>query len=323
MEYKVTKLDASQRIDKFIKRALKDAPISFIYKMFRQKDVKVNGKKASIDYILKENDVIDIYLKEDLLNQFKKEQTLKPVKANFNIIYEDENILVVDKPKGVLVHDDEDHNSITMQHMVLSYLNKKGEWDPNNETGFIPSPAHRLDRNTAGILIFGKNLPSLQQLLELFREKDKIEKKYTLLVRGMINKSGKIDAPLLKDSKTKLVKVDKKSKFSKNALTEYTRIKYYNSGYSLVEAKLLTGRTHQLRVHFAYISHPIVGDNKYGDFKVNKEFASLYGLNSQFLHATYFKFLDNLDGYLSYLKGRVFISKLTDKENKILEALNL
>lgn len=290
--------------------------------MFRQKDIKVNGKKANIDYILKEDDEIKIYLKDDLLQQFKKEQVLKPIKANFTILYEDENLIVVDKPKGVLVHDDEGHNSITMQKMVLSYLNKKGEWDPNNVTGFIPAPAHRLDRNTAGVLLFGKNLPALQQLFELFREKDKIEKKYTLLVRGMINKSGVIDAPLLKDSETKLVKVDKKSKFAKNALTEYKRLKYYDSGYSLVEAKLLTGRTHQLRVHFAYISHPIVGDNKYGDFKVNKEFASLYSLNSQFLHATYFRFLENVDGVLSYLKGKSFVSKLTEKEMKILEGIS-
>lgn len=322
MEFTISKLEANQRIDKYIKRMLKDAPISFIYKMFRQKDIKVNGKKANIDYILKENDEIKIYLKDDLLQQFKKEQILKPIKANFTILYEDENIIVVDKPKGVLVHDDEGHNSITIQKMVLSYLNKKGEWNPNNETGFIPSPAHRLDRNTAGVLLFGKNLPALQQLFELFREKDKIEKKYTLLVRGMINKSGVIDAPLLKDSETKLVKVDKKSKFAKNALTEYKRLKYYDSGYSLVEAKLLTGRTHQLRVHFAYISHPIVGDNKYGDFKVNKEFASLYSLNSQFLHATYFKFLENVDGVLSYLKGKSFVSKLTEKEMKILEGIS-
>lgn len=321
MKYIVSRLEENQRIDKFIKRMLKEAPISFIYKMFRQKDIKVNGKKISIDYILKENDIIDIYLKDDLLNQFKKEQTLRPVKANFTILYEDENILVVDKPKGVLVHDDEGHNSITMQHMVLSYLSKKGEWDINNDTGFIPSPAHRLDRNTAGILIFGKNLPSLQHLLKLFREKDQIEKRYTLLVRGMINKSGVIDLPLLKDSKTKLVKVDKKSKFAKQALTEYKRIKYFDSGYSLVEAKLLTGRTHQLRVHFSYIGHPIVGDNKYGDFKVNKEFLELYSLKSQFLHATYFAFLDNLDGYLSYLKGRSFTSKLTDNEKNILEGI--
>ena len=128
--------------------------------MFRQKDVKVNGKKANIDYILKEGDVVDSYLKEDLLNQFHKEALLRPVKADFPILYEDDNILVIDKPKGLLVHGDEGEKRITLQNMVLNYLKDKREWDPDSLTGFVPSPAHRLDRNTSGIVIFGKNLPA-------------------------------------------------------------------------------------------------------------------------------------------------------------------
>ena len=322
MKFEIDKLSSNQRVDKFLKRMLKDAPISFIYKMFRQKDVKVNGKKAAIDYILKEGDIVDIYLKEDLLEKFHKEKVVRPVKANFTIIYEDENILVVDKPKGILVHNDSESDSrITLQNMILSYLEKKGEWDKNDILGFIPSPAHRLDRNTSGITIFGKNLPTLQELLKLFRERDKIEKKYTLLVRGETNKSGEIDFPLIKDSDKKLVRVGKIERGAKPALTVYKRIKYYQVGYSLVEAELKTGRTHQLRVHFASISHPIVGDSKYGDFKVNDFFEEMYGLKNQFLHASYFKFLDGIDGYLSYLSGKVFTSKLPEKEQKILDSL--
>ena len=160
MIYTITNKDCNQRIDKFLKRMLKDAPVSFLYKMFRQKDVKVNGKKANIDYILKEGDVVDSYLKEDLLNQFHKEALLRPVKADFPILYEDDNILVIDKPKGLLVHGDEGEKRITLQNMVLNYLKDKREWDPDSLTGFVPSPAHRLDRNTSGIVIFGKNLPA-------------------------------------------------------------------------------------------------------------------------------------------------------------------
>lgn len=320
MIYTITNKDCNQRIDKFLKRMLKDAPVSFLYKMFRQKDVKVNGKKATIDYILKEGDVVDIYLKEELLNQFHKEALLRPVKADFPILYEDDNILVIDKPKGLLVHGDEGEKRITLQNMVLNYLKDKREWDPDSLTGFIPSPAHRLDRNTSGIVIFGKNLPALQELLTLFRERTQIEKRYTLLVRGTTSERGEINYPLIKDSNKKMVKVGTIQKGAKPALTRFHRIKSYTCGFSLVEAELLTGRTHQLRVHFAAIGHPIVGDSKYGDFKVNENFEKLYGLKNQFLHASYFKF-DKIDGVLSYLSGKEFTSSLPEKEQKILTSI--
>ena len=320
MIYTITNKDCNQRIDKFLKRMLKDAPVSFLYKMFRHKDVKVNGKKANIDYILKEGDVVDIYLKEDLLNQFHKEALLRPVKADFPILYEDDNILVIDKPKGLLVHGDEGEKRITLQNMVLNYLKDKREWDPDSLTGFIPSPAHRLDRNTSGIVIFGKNLPALQELLTLFRERTQIEKRYTLLVRGTTSERGEINYPLIKDSNKKMVKVGTIQKGAKPALTRFHRIKSYTCGFSLVEAELLTGRTHQLRVHFAAIGHPIVGDSKYGDFKVNENFEKLYGLKNQFLHASYFKF-DKIDGVLSYLSGKEFNSSLPEKEQKILSSI--
>ena len=320
MIYTITNKDCNQRIDKFLKRMLKDAPVSFLYKMFRQKDVKVNGKKANIDYILKEGDAVDIYLKEDLLNQFHKEALLRPVKADFPILYEDDNILVIDKPKGLLVHGDEGEKRITLQNMVLNYLKDKRDWDPDSLTGFIPSPAHRLDRNTSGIVIFGKNLPALQELLTLFRERTQIEKRYTLLVRGTTSERGEINYPLIKDSNKKMVKVGTIQKGAKPALTRFHRIKSYTCGFSLVEAELLTGRTHQLRVHFAAIGHPIVGDSKYGDFKVNENFEKLYGLKNQFLHASYFKFY-KIDGVLSYLSGKEFTSSLPEKEQKILSSI--
>jgi 23S rRNA pseudouridine955/2504/2580 synthase len=323
MNFTVTPNEANQRIDKFLKRMLKDAPISFIYKMFRQKDVKVNGKKVKIDYILEEGDEIDLYLKEALLEKFHKEAILRPVKPDFDILYEDPNILICDKPKGLLVHtDDEGENRITLQNMVLNYLAAKGEFDPDNLTGFIPSPAHRLDRNTSGIVVFGKTLPALQELLELFRERTHIQKKYTLLVRGEITKEGKIDYPLIKDSETRMVRVGRVEHGAKPALTVYQRIKAYPAGFSLVQAELMTGRTHQLRVHFAAIGHPIVGDSKYGDYAVNDNFERMYGLKNQFLHASYFAFLDDIPGVLSYLSGRSFTSPLPKKEQEILDSLS-
>lgn len=320
MNFTITEQDANQRIDKCLKRILKDAPLSFIYKMFRQKDVKVNGKKAKIDYIVKEGDEISVYIKQDLLEQFHKEATLRPVKANFPIIFEDENILVVDKPKGLLVHGDEGEKRITLQNMVLNYLKDKGEWDPSDLKGFIPSPAHRLDRNTSGIVIFGKNLATLQELLTLFRERDQIEKHYLLLVRGKVSERGQIDFALSKDPVKKMVRVTPIEKGGKPALTKFRRIKAYPEGFSLVEAELMTGRTHQLRVHFAAIGHPIVGDSKYGDFEINETFEKMYSFHNQFLHANYFKF-KNIPGYLSYLSGKEFNSPLPKKEKDILDSI--
>lgn len=321
MEFIIDKNSANQRIDKVIKRTLSDAPVSFIYKMFRQKDVKVNDKHVKIDYITKEGDKVFVYLKPALLEQFKKEKELRPVDPHMDILYEDDNILIVNKPKGLLVHGDEGEKRITLTNIFLNYLQAKGEYDPNNETGFVPGPAHRLDRNTSGIVIFGKNLPALQALLELFRNKTQIEKSYLALLYGDVPSSGTIDKPLYKDAEKGIVKVGSTTRGAKEAKTVYKVEKRYGSSLALVRAKLITGRTHQLRVHFQSIRCPIVGDAKYGDFKINRYFEENYGLKNQFLHAAYFRFLD-VTGYLSYMSGKEFTAPLPEKEEKILASLS-
>lgn len=320
MIIKIDENSANQRIDKVVKRILNNAPLSFIYKMFRNKDVKVNNKKVNINYITKKDDEVDIYIKQALLDEFSKTETIKPVKANMDIIYEDENILIVNKPKGLLVHGDENEKRITLHNIFLNYLIAKHEYDPNNESKFVPGPCHRLDRNTSGICIFGKNLATLQELLELFRVKTNIEKTYLALVSGKPKKSGRIDFPLLKDSTQGKVKIGFIENGAKEALTEYTLVKKYGS-YSLVSAKLITGRTHQLRVHFQAIRCPIVGDSKYGDFAINEKFKKEFGLNSQFLHAYTFSFKD-VNGKLSYLSNRTFKAALPKKEEDILNYLS-
>jgi 23S rRNA pseudouridine955/2504/2580 synthase len=321
MEFTIDENSANQRIDKVIKRTLPDAPISFIYKMFRNKDVKVNEKRVKIDYITKLGDRVDVYLKPALLEQFKKEKALRPVDPHMEILYEDENILIVNKPKGLLVHGDEGEKRITLQNIFLNYLSAKGEYDPNNTTNFVPGPAHRLDRNTSGICIFGKNLASLQALLELFRTKEEIEKSYLALLYGNVPSEGHIDFPLFKDSEKGLVHVGSLERGAKEAHTVYKVEKRYGNKFALVRAKLVTGRTHQLRVHFQAIRCPIVGDAKYGDFKINKEFEERFGLKSQFLHAAYFRF-GNVTNYLSYMSNREFTAPLPEKEQKILLALD-
>ena len=317
MKYIVSEKDGKRRIDKVVRKIRSGAPLSFIYKMFRKKDVKVNSKRVDINYIINPGDEIEIYITDEYLNKFKENKEIKITKNDLNIIYEDENIIVIDKPSGILVSNGD--KEITMQMKVSSYLYQKGDIDSSNITNFNPSPAHRLDRNTSGIIFFGKNEIALQELYKLFLERDLIEKRYLALVSGITSISGTINKNLIKDDKTGIVKVTS-SNLGKTAITKYVKKEEFKNKYSLLDLELITGRTHQLRVHLSYIRHPIIGDSKYGDFKVNKEFEKEFGLNSQFLHSYYFKF-KQIDGYLSYLSNKEFTSKLPKKYNNILNEL--
>ena len=170
---KISKQEANQRIDKYVKKYLNEAPLSFIYKLFRKKDVKINKHWVKENYILQEDDELSIYINDQQLEEFNKPIEIEKVDLTHPIIYEDENIIVVDKPRGLLVHGDENEKSVTLTNEVINYLYYKGEFNPKNK-GFVPAPAHRLDRNTSGIVMFAKNLVSLQELQELFKSKDNL-----------------------------------------------------------------------------------------------------------------------------------------------------
>ncbi len=317
---KVEFKESNQRIDKYIRKYLNEAPLSFIYKLFRKKDVKVNSHWVKQDYIIKENDVITIYVTDDQLKDFSKPKELKKTQLKYEIIYEDENILIINKPRGLLVHGDKNEKRLTLSNEVLNYLYFKNEYNPHLNHGFVPGPAHRLDRNTSGIVVFGKNLSSLQELEELFKNKDQIKKVYQCLVVGKVTSSQEINLPLIKDSNTRIVKVGKISNGAKNALTIISPYKVY-SEFSLINAELITGRTHQIRVHLSSIGHPIVGDSKYGDFAINKQFKEKYNFENQFLHAYLLEFL-KLKGHLSYLSGRKFFASMPQEEIDILDKLS-
>ena len=319
-EIKITEKTYNQRVDKFVRKYLNEAPLSFIYKLFRKKDVKINGHWVKENYILQNGDILRIFVTDEQLSEFNKPKSVEDLKITFKIIYEDENILIVNKPKGLLIHGDETEKRITLSNMVLSYLYKNNEYNPNGE-GFTPAPCHRLDRNTSGLVIYAKNLESSQILMDLFKTHENIHKSYIALLDGIIDKNGKIEAPLLKDSSTGFVKVSSADRGAKKAITEYELISH-NNKYSLVEANLITGRTHQLRVHFKYINHPILGDQKYGNFAENKLFDERFNYHYQFLHAYKVKF-DEVPGKLSYLSNKWFIADLFSKDVDILKKLNL
>ena len=293
--------ESGQTLEKYIRKVLKDAPLSFIYKLFRKKDVKVNGHWQKEKYVLSANEEVTIYISDEQLEEFKKKsKTLSINKVSDYIVYEDDNILILNKPRGLLVQKDSS-NEVALDEMVISYLVEKGEYDPNKDLGYTPAPAHRLDRNTAGLIIFGKNIQTLRYLSSVIQDKSLVQKKYLTLVKGRVDKDGEINSPLMKNTKTGMVFV---SSDGKDALTKYKVVEHIGD-YTLLEVELLTGRTHQIRVHLSSIAHPVIGDSKYGDYALNKEIEDKYGFKNQFLVAYLLKF-GKLESPLENLNHKSF-----------------
>ena len=316
--FRVNSSEEGQTLEKYVLKLLPFAPLSFIYKLFRKKDIKVNGHHQDKKYRITANDEVAIYISDAQIEEFQKEKSIEPsLKIKDWIIYEDDNALFVNKPRGLLVQKSAP-NDESLDQLVIAYLMATGQYDPNKEKAFVPGPAHRLDRNTSGVVAFGKNHEALEQLFELFKNHDLINKHYLALVVGQVEKEkDTIEAPLLKDEEKNIVRVAKNGKTAK---TVYKLIKKYDN-YSLLDVTLLTGRTHQIRVHMAYINHPIVGDNKYGDFAVNKEFKQKYGFDSQFLHAYKIGFGD-LEKPLTNLSRKEFTAEPREDIANILLALD-
>ena len=317
-EFIINESENGLTLEKYAFKVLKTAPMSFVYKLFRKKDIKVNGRHQDKKYRLSTNDVVAIYINEQQFEEFLKEKELTPnTKIKDWIIYEDDNVLFINKPKGLLVQKSSPHDE-SLDQYVIEYLMATNQYDPNKEKGFVPGPAHRLDRNTSGLVVFGKNHNALTLLFDLFKNHDLINKHYLALVAGQVEKEkDTIDAPLFKDEETNTVRVAKNGKTAK---TVYKLVKKYDE-YSLLDITLLTGRTHQIRVHMAYIKHPIVGDSKYGDFEANRLFKQKYGLSTQFLHAYKMGFGD-LPAPLNNLSRKEFVAEPREDIADILTMLD-
>ena len=317
---KINENDANQRIDKYLKKLLVNAPANFIYKMFRKKDIKVNGKKVDEKYILKNNDVVEMFLYEDKFQEFTAAKSIYDVEKTFKVLYEDKHVLIVYKSTGLLVHEDINESVNTLTNQVLSYLAKKNELDLGRENTFMPGPVHRLDRNTSGIVIFGKTLAALQCLNEMIKQRHCIEKSYLTICKGKLNQKRSLKNYMIKledQAQVKLVNKD-----HPGALTMETLVKPLksNDSYSLVEVTLVTGRMHQIRVHLASIDHPVIGDRKYGDFELNKIIKKSFGLNNQLLHAYKIRFVKTF-GVLDYLQDKEIICPVPELFKKIEKSL--
>jgi 23S rRNA pseudouridine955/2504/2580 synthase len=333
-QIEITANDAGRRLDRFLRKYLPKASLSSIYKIIR-KDVKVDGRRRGEEYILAEGEILSLYLSDDKISELRGDTDAdfsdgtsgdnrsnrnggsnKKARRNFKIIYEDENILAVDKPFGLLTHGDGIEKKNHLANQVKDYLIEKGDFNPRTEKVFAPAPANRLDRNTTGIVICGKTSPALKGLNEMIR-KDLVRKFYVTIVHGRIDSEMRLGGYLVKDHNTNKVEIRKASPEGKEVVTIVRPIKVLSDGrneYTYIEVELVTGRTHQIRAHLASISHPLIGDVKYGGKKV-------FGLSTQLLHAVRLEFSGSVEG-LEYLEDMTLEAPLPEDFEKILEALN-
>lgn len=312
--------EADQRLDRFLKKCLPEAPLGTIYKYLRTKKIKVNGKRAEQNYRLRIGDRVQIFL-EGAPDVLPEARVIIHYPPEFAVVYEDEQILVVGKPAGLLVHPDEAGPQNTLDQQVLSYLVQNGSYDPARERTFAPAPCNRLDRNTSGLVLFGKTYPALQALNAMIRGQ-MVEKYYLALVAGVMEGEQELKGYLRKDEQTNQVAI--LTHEAEGALPIHTRYRVLERYHklTLVEVELITGRSHQIRAHLQSIGHGIVGDPKYGEDGWNRRARRDWGLKHQFLHAYRLR-CGRPVAPLDYLAEREFMAPLPRDLAKIIEQLRL
>ena len=307
-ELKIGKNDAGQRLDKFITKAL-DIPMSLLYKSIRMKKIKVNRKRAEISTRLFEGDTVQCFLPDEFFTKSTEENSLARITPHLDIIFEDENIILLNKRPGVSVHEDENGSTNTLITHVQAYLYQKGEYDPQGEMSFAPALCNRIDRNTGGIVIAAKCAEALRVMNEKIKLRE-IDKYYLAAVHGTpCPAEATISGYLLKDDKNNIVRVYDKNppRGAKEIRTKYRVIARANDT-ALIEVELLTGRTHQIRAHMAHIGHPLVGDGKYGINKGDRQRG--YKYQALYSYKLRFNFSNEKETALDYLDGKEFaISK--------------
>lgn len=315
-EFTICDNEAGQRLDKYLAKLLKEAPSSFFYKMLRKKNITLNGKKASGREILEKGDLVRLFLSEETFGKFSREVRTDHPYVPLSVIYEDRDILLINKPAGMLSQPDGSGRASLTEYLA-GYLLKEGAVTREELFTFQPGVCNRLDRNTSGIVAAGKSLYGLQQLSRLFHDRS-MKKYYLCVAKGRILEEKYLKGYLHKDEACNKAEIWQSE--WEGALPIETRYRPLRWGRdaTLLEVELITGRSHQIRAHLSSMGHPIYGDPKYGDPAVNRRLRQEYGLRYQLLHS-HRLVMPELEGRLAHLSRQVFTAPLPRQLQTILK----
>ena len=345
---KIKHIEAGGRLDKYLMKFLKEAPASFIYKMLRKKNIVLNGKKAAGSEFLKEDDEVKLYLSDETVVKFggkvissktadrEYEATaedelesgadnslydrLKNLKCEYDepqVIYEDRDIIILNKPVNVLSQIAK-LGDVSMNEWLISYLIRSASLSANDLLTVKPAVANRLDRNTSGIILAGKTLTGLRFLSDIIKTR-KIEKYYLTIVKGEMKENITAEAYLLKNDSHNTVKIYKEKVQGADYIKTAYEVLKVSVGHSLLRVKLITGKSHQIRAHLSFLGYPVIGDGKYGLKSENTTYRRM-GLNSQFLHSYEIKFPE-VEGDFSYLSSKSFKADLPERLKRVANKL--
>ena len=295
--------DAGQRLDKFLTKAIPLLPQPLLYKYIRLKRIKCNKKRCEISTRLQEGDLLELYINDEFFSPPTGEAAFLHAPAQIDVLYEDENLLLVNKPSGLIVHEDEKEAFDTLINRILHYLYEKKEYDPKKENSFVPDLCNRIDRNTSGIVLAAKNAAALRELNQRIKDRQ-VQKRYLCVVHGRMPQPRQtLTAYLKKDADKNQVRVyDQPIPDGRTIRTAY-QVLAEKGGFSLLKIDLLTGRTHQIRAHMAYLGHPLLGDTKYGKNREDRQLG--YRFQALCAYQVTFSFTGE-EGPLSYLNGKTF-----------------